>query len=464
MSLRRGVVLSVVLASVATALAAPSPPQDAAPARVPYVDAHPLFEMLRPELLPQELRDVPPAERALRWDAWTVSRDREIRGRMTRGDEDAVVNLLAYGTAFTRQPPFRFAEIPRLLDDPSLVTGRDHRIADLAHALAAPDGDDRIRFVRGVVVRAGIDGADRADVRRYLLAMTARVAEERRRYDAADAAAKASADVSAGLVGRGTLFRDRGLATDTSLFPDHALEEALTALLDEGVLDRAAVRRVAVIGPGLDFADKQDGHDFYPVQTIQPFAIMDSLLRLGLSTAADLQIAAFDLNLRVVEHLAAARRRAEAGESYAVWLPRPAEAWSPRLAAFWERFGGAIGAPAQVPPPATLPPGIRVRVVRVGSDAVMRVTARQLNIVLERPADAGRQPFDLVIATNTLVYYGVFEQGLALANIAAMLRPGGLLLSNDIVVANGAITLAGYTDVPYTAAGDGDRIYWYRRQ
>ena len=39
-------------------------------------------------------------------------------------------------------------------------------------------------------------------------------------------------------------------------------------------------------------------------------------------------------------------------------------------------------------------------------------------------------PFDLIVATNVLVYYTPFEQALALSNIAAMLRPGGYLLTN----------------------------------
>lgn len=36
-----------------------------------------------------------------------------------------------------------------------------------------------------------------------------------------------------------------------------------------------------------------------------------------------------------------------------------------------------------------------------------------------------------MVATNVFVYYDDFEQQLALANVAAMLRPGGLFLSND---------------------------------
>ena len=42
--------------------------------------------------------------------------------------------------------------------------------------------------------------------------------------------------------------------------------------------------------------------------------------------------------------------------------------------------------------------------------------------------DADR--FDLIVATNVLVYYDAFEQALALANISAMLAPGGILLTN----------------------------------
>ena len=63
------------------------------------------------------------------------------------------------------------------------------------------------------------------------------------------------------------------------------------------------VRRVAIIGPGLDFTDKQEGYDFYPQQTIQPFAIMDSLVRLGLARANELSVTTLDLSARVNDHV-----------------------------------------------------------------------------------------------------------------------------------------------------------------
>jgi hypothetical protein len=97
------------------------------------------------------------------------------------------------------------------------------------------------------------------------------------------------------------------------------------------------------------------------------------------------------------------------------------------------------------------------------------VTPRDLNIVLQRPEPVG-EPFDLVIATNILLYYDVFEQSLAGINIAKMLRPGGFLLTNDRIfeLPTTPLTGTGFTDVTYlTLPGIGDtgaRIIWYQHQ
>ena len=74
------------------------------------------------------------------------------------------------------------------------------------------------------------------------------------------------------------------------------------------------------------------------------------------------------------------------------------------------------------------------------------------------------------IATNILLYYDVFEQSLAAANIARMLRPGGFLLTNNRIfeVPSVPLTGTGFTDVIYISlpgVGDaGDRIIWYERR
>src|SRR4029077_2664362 len=110
---------------------------------------------------------------------------------------------------------------------------------------------------------------------------------------------------------------------------------------------------IGIIGPGLDFTDKQDGYDFYPQQTIQPFAIVDTLLRLGLARANELQVTTFDLSARVNDHLRNAAANARRSIAYTIQLPREAEAhWKPEAIEYWTKFGDRIGtpvAPAAVP-------------------------------------------------------------------------------------------------------------------
>jgi hypothetical protein len=219
----------------------------------------------------------------------------------------------------------------------------------------------------------------------------------------------------------------------------------------------------------LDFTDKHDGYDFYRQQTIQPFAVIDSLIRLGLADPAHLRVTTFDVSPKINAHLNAARERARAGSGYVLQLPRDAGVrWNAKLVAYWEHFGDHIGEAAA---PGTVPPelgSVRVHAVRVRPAFVMLVDPRDLNVVVERLEPlAANERFDLIIATNVLVYYDVFEQSLAYSNIAAMLRPGGLLLSNNALFEVPGMPMASidYTDVEYTDGQEGgDDIIWYRRQ
>jgi len=58
------------------------------------------------------------------------------------------------------------------------------------------------------------------------------------------------------------------------------------------------------------------------------------------------------------------------------------------------------------------------------------VTAAEMNILTERydPSPG----YDLVVATNILVYFNQQELRLALANICSTLRPGGYLVHNEL--------------------------------
>jgi chemotaxis methyl-accepting protein methylase len=74
-------------------------------------------------------------------------------------------------------------------------------------------------------------------------------------------------------------------------------------------------------------------------------------------------------------------------------------------------------------------------------------------------------PFDLIVATNVLVYYSPFEQALALANIASMLRDGGWLLSNTVLpeVAGLSMEVVDVQTTTYADDGVKDVIVAYRK-
>ena len=201
-------------------------------------------------------------------------------------------------------------------------------------------------------------------------------------------------------------------------------------MLRKGAVGAGQIRSIAVIGPGLDYTDKHDGYDFYPVQTIQPFAVMEAAIRLGLGKPEDLRLVTLDLNPAVNTHLRGMAARARTGAAYVVQLPRDGAAdWTPQAIAYWEHFGELTGAPAAA---AAAPKGLRVRAVALAPDLASRIEPLDLNVV-GQVLDGAR--FDLVVATNILVYYDRFEQALAMAGIARMMRPGGVFLANTVLPA-----------------------------
>jgi hypothetical protein len=89
--------------------------------------------------------------------------------------------------------------------------------------------------------------------------------------------------------------------------------------------------------------------------------------------------------------------------------------------------------------------------VRIRPDAVLNLQPMDLNIVLERVHLAEADRFDLMVGTNIFIYYDAFERSLVLENAGAMLKRGGLLLTNDRLpeVPGGSMRMAGVTDVQY---------------
>src|SRR5207247_3583239 len=128
------------------------------------------------------------------------------------------------------------------------------------------------------------------------------------------------------------------------------------------------------------------GYDFYPLQTIQPFAVVDSLRARNLAAARDLQMTTYDLNPRVNDHIDSARQRARRGAGYTVQLPRDAtQRWQRDLLSYWTRLGDRIGESIQpiAPPPAA--GRVDVRAVRIRPDGVQAIEPRDPDIIRPPP-------------------------------------------------------------------------------
>ena len=385
--------------------------------------------------LPPELNTLTSAQIDAAWPSWIERHDREIRARLERGDEDTIVNWLLFGTSFTSRPRAVLGAVESgAAGDREQVLRRtieliSARLEDLLRALAAPGTDERRLFARAFLERKGLRFATAADTeaaRDYLRAAVVRVASEQDQIDQ-ELGATSGAPLTE-FVQRSTLFRTRGLSLDTSLVSNYSVEQALAAMKARGLLKPGAVTRVAIIGPGLDFADKDVGFDFYPQQTLQPFAVVDSLARLGLAPPGGPEIVLLDISPRIIEHVKQARASAAKNIGYTLNLPLPTSTpWVPEVRTHWQTFGDRISAPVPARTSTAIAKLAELRAVRVRSSVVQRLSVLDVNIVTDR---LDGQAFDLVIATNVFLYYDVFEQALAMSNVEAMLKPGGFLLAN----------------------------------
>jgi len=353
--------------------------------------------------------------------------------RIREGDLDHFVFYLLQSTHFTRHPALEpalsarafveglpAAERAAYLDEGRADVARvaadvRTRTRDLLRLLDSHDADPRIVYFRQLAAAVLPRGAAReaAVLREYLRAMRFLYQKEfvaQRAPDAADAVA--------------ALYRSRGLSTDT------AIEAGYVVYLGLGVVKalepERRMRRVLIVGPGLDLAPRTGLIDDGPPESYQPWAVIDALASLGLAGLGDLEVVGADINPRVVDRLRAGRAsppslRLESGlrETPQLTLERD-------YRDYFAQLGNAIGASR---PPVAEREGRLVKAVRVTPSAAHVLSAEPLDVVTERLTGA---PFDLAIATNILPYFDDTELALALSNISAMLAPGGVLLHNDL--------------------------------
>lgn len=431
-----------------------------------YRNVKPILDEQR-DRLPAELRNAGEDQ----WTAWSQQQDKAIRVRLEQGDLDSMANLLLLGTSFTKQPRIRMENLTEASRSGALRA----RVDDLVAGLRSPRGNDRLIFLSGLLRSRGLDlGSSATGV--FVYNNLQRVLQERKIF--AERAEEANR-LNLPDLDRASLFSDRGVSLDTSILPDFSIEQTLLDLKKRGVLREGLVTRVGVIGPGLDFIDKSEesGYDYYPQQTLQPFALYDSLIRLGLAKGDAVSVSIFDISARVIDHIERARERARKNTGYVIQLPRDVvRAWPPELVAYWRSLGDRVGSPVTpIQPPEifrtiTEGRGLETRAVRIRPEVVLACEPVDLNIVLERINPAARASeqtgFDLMVGTNIFLYYDAFEQMLALENAGAMLKPGGLLLTNDRLpeARGGSMRLAGTTEVRYNDQGAREVVGWYQKR
>lgn len=357
---------------------------------------------------------------------------RENAARVREGDLDHLVFYLLQSTRFTTlrpvEPALSAREFVESLDAQAragfLAHGRaarpqvpelvGRRARDLLNALDSPGGDHRLEYFRQLARDALPTDHDRlaAMLREYIRVMRFVYLKEFVAQRGTDQVAD--------------LYRSRGLSTDTAVEAGYLVYLGLGAV--KAVDPDRRIRRVLIVGPGLDLAPRTGLREETPPESYQPWTVLDALLALRLASLGELEVVAADINPRVVSHLQRADRgppvltlETEIETDERVTL---ADEYREYFAGLGKALGRTDAAAASSNGAAK---ALRKR-VHVSSDAAAAVRAVTLDVVTERLPDAA---FDLAIATNIFPYFDDVQLALALSNIAAMLAPGGVLLHNE---------------------------------
>lgn len=394
-----------------------------------------------------------------------VERVREANARRVReGDLDHLIFYLLQSTHFTSLPPIEPAVSARalvegldppdrltFLKDPQSARSRvdpavRSRGTALLRALQSPSRDPRdprLIYFRELVTATFPDQADReaALQREYLRVMQFVYEKE---FVAQRSGPEAVAD----------LYRARGLSTDTAVEAGYVVYLGLGVVkalqlerrslgegglaqrsLGEGGLARRSlgeggpdhrIRRVLIVGPGLDLAPRTALIEAGPPESYQPWAVIDALLALGLSRAGDLEVVGADINPRVVQHLRRARAEPPTLTLVSGIRESPTLSIGEEYRDYFTRLGRSIG--TGTGGAVSDAKGHLRKTIRVGPSASRALAAETLDVVTE---SLDGPPFDLVVATNILPYFDDVGLMLAMSNVARMLAPGGVFLHNE---------------------------------
>ncbi len=236
----------------------------------------------------------------------------------------------------------------------------------------------------------------------------------------------ATADAAAERASVAVLYQARPHSSDTRADTGFSVYTGLAAL--RGLEPGLRVRRVLIVGPGLDTAPRTDLVDAVAPQSYQPFAVADALIGLTLATIPDLRVHSVDVSPRVVGWFDALPTGPLTIHFLLAAPGRGGPQGAEDYVAYLASMGRAIGRDAPTPPSLGSDPHY-LRSVDIRPDVLRALAATRLDILTERLA--GEPPFDLAVMTNVLTYFDDEQLGLALTNVAAMLRPGGFLIHNE---------------------------------
>jgi hypothetical protein len=415
-----------------TRAASPGRPDSSAVKRITWDDVAPL----RPRLDEHAIR-------AGSFAAFVERTHAENLRRVREGDLDHLVFYILQSDRFTKAPAIEPALSAKALVEglpdpqrdaflkgeasPPIAPPVRARIREFVDTLETPPGDRRLAYFQNLVRTSSPQRELResALAGEYLRVMRFVYQKE---FIAQRTGPKAVAE----------LYRTRGLSTDTAVEAGFVVYQGLGIV--RSLEPARRIRRVLIVGPGLDLAPRTGLLEASPPESYQPWAVIDALLSLGLSRADDLQVVGGDINPRVIERLHQSRAEPPVLTLVSEIRQSDTVSLSVEYRDYFERLGSAIGeADPSKRDTAQVAPGHLVKTVRVAGKVASVLRAAPLDIVTERLDDPG---FDLIVATNILPYFDDVQLMLAMSNVAAMLAPGGVFLHNEAREVLGDITTA----------------------
>ena len=332
------------------------------------------------------------------FDRYRAGVDRETALRVLDGEREARVYYILQSSLFTAADPVEPAVVAGgWLEDQPVPPTVQRRLDEFRSACRKPSTDKRFRYF------CSLDGGLEQWRRDFSRAMAfLRTKEHQSREREGDGRREFVA----------SLYRNRGLSTDSGFDANFPVYLALRSLAAKPAPIK--MNKVLIVGPGLDYAPRTGLRDAVAPQSIQPYAVMDALLQLGMASPELLAIHCVDVNPRVVAHFSHDRPRP-------VSLTIFKHDGPDEYLRYFENFERAIGTETSG--------NLRSRLIHVPAQSASAIRATRLNIVSERLVPVPQ--YDLVVATNILLYLSDADLSLALANIQFMLRDGGYLVHNE---------------------------------